>query len=114
MRDDGYAYLFHLLVWGLPVLVLQLGLLFAHAGPARARRVLVAVVPPALGASAWLTVADLLAIDAGIWRFGEAKLLGVELWKVPVEELLFFVLSNLLIALGLALFCELRPRRRTA
>ena len=52
-------------------------------------------------------VADHLAISAGIWSFGEGRHLGVYLGAVPVEEVLFFVLTSLLVSLGVALFTAL-------
>jgi len=97
------AYLFHLLGWGLPVLFAQLvGLGFFYRR--RAFAVLRAVLPPALFVTAWLTAADHLAISAGVWRFGEGKNLGIRLGAVPLEEALFFLITNLLVAFGLALF----------
>ncbi len=55
--------------------------------------------------------ADHLAISAGVWRFGEGKHLGVYLASVPLEEILFFLITNLLVAVGLALFVALFGRR---
>lgn len=54
-------------------------------------------------ARVWLVAADHLAIDAGIWRFGAGLHLGVHIGAVPIEEVLFFLVTNLLVALGLAL-----------
>jgi len=97
------AYLFHLLGWGLPVLFGQLvGLGFLYRE--RTFAVLRAVLPPALWVTVWLTAGDHLAISAGVWHFGEGKNLGLRLGAVPVEEALFFLLTNLLVAFGLALF----------
>lgn len=96
------AYLWHLLGWGLPVLAGQLcGCAFLYRG--RLPAVLRAVLPPALLVTAWLTAADHLAISAGVWRFGEGKNLGIRLGAVPLEEALFFLITNLLVAFGLAL-----------
>ena len=103
------AYLVHLLVWGLPVVLAQLGFLLVHER-GRAARLLGAVVPPALLCTVWLSAADHLAISAGVWRFGEGKHLGVYVGAVPLEEILFFLITNLLVALGLALFTSVRPR----
>jgi lycopene cyclase domain-containing protein len=97
-----WAYLVHLLVWTLPLVAGQLALLRWRYGRATPR-VLRAVLPPALAVTAWLIAADHLAIAAGIWRFGPGLHLGVYLGTVPLEEALFFLLTNLLVALGLAL-----------
>ena len=47
---------------------------------------------------------DHLAIRAGVWEFGAGKHLGIYLGAVPLEEALFFLVTNLLVVLGLALF----------
>jgi len=106
------AYLVHLLAWSLPVLAAQLGgISLLYAG--RLRALLRAVLPPALLVTAWLVAADHLAISSGLWRFGEGKHLGVYFLSVPLEEVLFFLITNLLVAFGLALIRarELSPRR---
>ena len=97
-----WAYLVHLLAWTLPVLLGQLAVLRWRYG-VESPRVLRAILPPALAVTAWLVVADHLAIAAGIWRFGPGLHLGLQLGAVPVEEALFFLVTNLLVAFGLAL-----------
>jgi lycopene cyclase domain-containing protein len=103
MTAGRWAYLLHLLGWGLPVLGLQLGLL-ARAWGRRFPALLGTVLPPALWVTAWLVLGDELAISRGVWAFGEGSHLGVYLGHVPVEEALFFLLTNLMVAFGLALF----------
>ena len=66
-------------------------------------RVLRAVLPPARVVTVWLSVADHLAIREGIWRFGDGLHLGWRIGVVPVEEVLFFLVTNLLVVFGLAL-----------
>ena len=108
MSEGRTAYLGHLLGFGLPVLLGQLVLLARVFGP-RLGALLRAVLPPALVVTVWLVVGDELAIKAGVWAFGPGKHLGLYLGHVPVEEALFFLLTNLLVAFGLPLFS-----RRTA
>jgi lycopene cyclase domain-containing protein len=109
VRPGPSAYLVHLLGWALPVLALQLLLLAKAWGP-RLGALLRAVLPPALGVTAWLVAADNLAISSGVWAFGPGKHLGLRLGSVPVEEVLFFLCTNLLVAFGLALFTPVVPR----
>jgi lycopene cyclase domain-containing protein len=54
----------------------------------------------------WLVLADEFAISGGVWAFGEKKHLGLFFGHVPVEEALFFLLTNLLVACGVPLFSQ--------
>ncbi len=112
MMESRWAYLIHLMAWALPVILLQLGLLVRHYKE-RSGAVLRAVMPPALIIGVYLSIADHLAISAGIWNFGEGRHLGVYLGLVPLEEVLFFVMTSMLVSLGLTLFTALlRPEVR--
>jgi lycopene cyclase domain-containing protein len=105
MSEGRTAYLVHLLVFGLPVLGLQVLLLAKAFGP-RLGALFRAVLPPALLVTAWLVLADEFAIAGGVWAFGQTKQLGLYLGHVPVEEALFFLLTNLLVACGVPLFSQ--------
>jgi lycopene cyclase domain-containing protein len=107
MSQGPTAYLFHLCAWGLPLLAAQV---FAVAWIHRGHfwNICRAVLPPSVIVAAWLVLGDQFAISAGIWRFGEGKHLGLYLLRVPIEEVLFFLLTNLLTAFGLVLL--MRPR----
>ena len=101
-------YFWHLL-WGLPVLVgLAAGVVWKHRG--RLGAVARALLGPTLGVTAWLVLGDQLAITQGIWRFGEGQTCGLTVGAVPVEEIVFFLGTNLLVGLGTLLFAA--PRRR--
>ena len=113
MMETKWAYLIHLLAWTLPLILLQLIVLVRHYKE-RAGAVLRAVLPPAFVIGVYLSVADHLAISTGIWNFGEGRHLGVYLGLVPLEEVLFFLLTSLLVSLGLALFTARVSRAREA
>lgn len=106
MMETKWAYLIHLLGWTLPLIALQLVALVRHYKE-RSGAVLKAVLPPAFVIGVYLAIADHLAISTGIWNFGEGKHLGVYLGVVPLEEVLFFLLTSVLVSLGLALFTAL-------
>ncbi len=108
--ESRWAYLIHLMAWAVPFIVLQLGLLVHHFR-GRSWAVLKAVLPPALVVGTYLVVADHLAIRVGIWNFGEGKHLGVYVAGVPLEEILFFLLTSVMVSLGLTLFTALLSRR---
>jgi lycopene cyclase domain-containing protein len=110
MMETRWAYLIHLLAWSLPFILVQLAVLVHHFR-SRSWAVLGAVIPPALVVGAYLSVADHLAIREGIWNFGEGKHLGVYVAGVPLEEILFFLLTSVMVSLGLTLFTVLLSRR---
>lgn len=110
LMESRWAYLIHLVGWAGPLILFQLVALARHYR-ARTGAVLRAVLPPAFIIGVYLSVADHLAISAGIWNFGEGKHLGVYLGLVPLEEVLFFLLTSILVSLGLALFTALLAPR---
>lgn len=99
------AYLFHLLAWSLPVLAAQVGFL-AWRGRGELGKLgsqLRAALPPVAVVTLYLVLADHWAIGDGIWHFDARQILGVHLGRVPLEEALFFLITNLLVAFGLLL-----------
>jgi lycopene cyclase domain-containing protein len=110
LMESRWAYLIHLVAWALPFLLVQLFALVRYYKE-RSGAVLRAVLPPAFIVGSYLSVADHLAISAGVWNFGEGKHLGVYLGAVPLEEVLFFLMTSLLVSLGVALFTALLDRK---
>lgn len=106
MMETRWAYLIHLVGWTLPLILFQTVVLVRHYKE-RSGAVLRAVLPPAFIIGIYLAVADHLAISTGIWNFGEGLHLGVYVGLVPLEEVLFFLLTSVLVSLGLALFTGL-------
>lgn len=92
-------YLFHLLVWMLPILLIQWAL-----GWRVFLRNFRAVIIPTLTIGTYFTLADGIAIHQGIWKFDRNQILGIHLGMVPIEEVLFFFLTSLLVAQSLILF----------
>lgn len=98
-------YLFHLLVWMLPVALIQWAL-----GWRIFLRNLRAILIPTAVIGTYFTLADSIAIKQGIWRFDRNQILGLHLGTVPVEEVIFFFLTSLLVAQSLVLFLPQRLR----
>jgi len=66
----------------------------------RRRLVAAALLPPWL----YLSAADYLAIRSGIWAIDPAQTMGILLGGVlPIEEVIFFLLTNVLIVFGMVL-----------
>lgn len=86
------------LAWGLPPVMLQLGfgadILWRH------RRVVGSVLVPV---TAYLAAADALAIASGTWTIDPAQSLGWFVGVLPVEELVFFLLTTTLVTFGMVL-----------
>lgn len=101
-------YLGLILVWAAPVLAMQ----WAYAGDqiwARRRAWALGVAVPTL----YLWAADAVAIHLGIWRISEAYTLGPSLGPLPLEEAVFFLVTNLLVVQGLILFLHPQGKLQT-
>lgn len=107
--DERLSYLWHLGVWATPVLAVQVAALW-WTSPWAAGAVSRATVLPVVAVTSWLVAADHVAISAGVWRFGPEKIVGLRLGAVPIEEVLFFLITNTLVALGTILLDGLARR----
>jgi lycopene cyclase domain-containing protein len=104
------TYLALELAWALPPVMLQLAfgadLLWRYR-----RLVLVGIVPLTL----YLSAADALAIGWGTWTISPSQSTGLLLGGVlPVEEFIFFLLTNTLVTFGLVLIWAPESRARLA
>jgi len=96
---ESALYLGLILAWAAPVIAL----IWLYMGPELSRmlRVLgLAVAVPTL----YLWVADGVAIHQGIWDISQQYTLGPRPWGLPLEEAIFFLVTNILVALGTLLF----------
>jgi len=97
-------------VWALPPIMLQLAfgadILWRHR-----RLVALAIVPLTL----YLSAADTFAIAGGTWTIDPAQSLNVYLGGIlPLEELLFFLFTNILVTFGIVLLWAEASRARVA
>lgn len=93
------TYLGLILAWAFPV-VGGLALFSGRAVVSRRRTVLWAIAAPTV----YLWVADRLAIGNGIWSIDEATSLGFNPLGLPIEEAVFFLVTNILVVFGLVTF----------
>ncbi len=93
-----WHYFLHLVGWAGPLIGLQW-----TVGWKIFRRNLRAVLVPPLVATVFFTVCDSVAVRSGIWRFDPAQILGLLVGTLPVEEMLFFLLTSLLVTQSLIL-----------
>ena len=99
LTGSASLYLGAILAWAGPVLALQWG--FGWPVLARRRRsVLLAIAVP----TAYLWAVDRLAIGLGLWSFSPTYTTGITLLGLPLEEGLFFLVTNVFLIQGLVLF----------
>lgn len=102
------TYLAYELAWALPVVLVQ----WAVAGRElwRWRRLLAAAV---LVSTLYLGACDAFALGHGIWRVDPARVVGVYIGPLPLEEFVFYLVTNVMAAQGFVLIAGfLRERGR--
>ena len=98
-RSRSLTYLWHILFWMLPVIFFQ----WTMGGFLIQQPILIVVTTLFLGTL--LCLFDLIAIQKGIWFFDETQTLRLKLFRlIPIEEILFFYLTTLMVAQGFLLF----------
>ena len=103
------AYLSYELWWALPVVAVQ----WVAAGRElwRWRRLLIVTV---LLATAYLGACDAFALGHGIWRVDPRRVVGLYAGPLPLEELLFYFVTNIMAAQGFVMIAgylrERKPR----
>ncbi|HEX6041024.1 lycopene cyclase domain-containing protein [Longimicrobium sp.] len=97
-RREG-TYMGMILAWAAPVLAAQWALIAGRIAAAPRAFILGIAVP-----TAYLWVADAIAIHLGIWHISKTQTLGVRFGSLPLEEATFFLATTLLCVQGLTLF----------
>jgi lycopene cyclase domain-containing protein len=98
LTSEASFYLGAILAWGGPVLALQWAVGWRYLLAVR-RHVALAVGVPTL----YLWVTDWVAIQQGVWIISDRYTTGLGLPGLPVEEMVFFLTTNLFVVQGLVL-----------
>jgi lycopene cyclase domain-containing protein len=106
LRTSPGRYLGLILTWSVPILAIQW-----VVGSRILRRMSRPVWFAVAISSAYLWLADGFAINTGIWTISEQYTLGWSLFGLPIEEAVFFFVTNIMVVQGLALFLERTSRR---
>ena len=101
-----WHYFVLLVAWAGPIIVLQW-----IVGQRTFRANLRSVLLPPLIATLFFTVCDSVAVHSGIWFFDPKQILGWKIAALPVEEVLFFLLTSLLVTQSLILILPKTYRR---
>ena len=98
-------YLGWLLLWAGPILAIQWGFGLTYLWAVR-RPLVAAIAVPTL----YLWIVDRVAIELGIWVISDAHTIGFAPLGLPVEEALFFLVTNLFLVQGLVMYVWLLER----
>jgi len=102
------TYLVFELGWGIPVLALQWGV-----GWRTLSRYIAILAVATILATVYLSVADGVAIHEGIWALHRDRITGLYLDDVPLEEVIFFLLTDLMVVQSVILVtCHSWRRQR--
>jgi lycopene cyclase domain-containing protein len=105
---ESGTYFSLIVLWALPPIMLQ----FAFGGDTlwRERKLVGSTL---LLATLYLSITDSLAIGSGVWTIAPGQSFQIFLAEVlPLEELLFFLVTNCLIVFGITLFLAKESRIR--
>jgi lycopene cyclase domain-containing protein len=106
---SNLTYLFLILIWALPIITAQ----WLIGGDYLVKRWKV-LVPAIFVPTLYLTLADSFALNSRIWTINPAQSLNVfiPIIHVPIEELVFFLVTNAMIVQGLVLLFTPEMRQR--
>lgn len=107
--SERFTYLGLILVWACPVLAFQWG--YGGGTLWKSRKLLMVTVQ---FPTCYLWIVDAIAIDWRIWEIREATSTGWTIFWLPIEEAVFFLVTNLLVVQGLILFYQWGYGRRGA
>jgi putative membrane protein len=101
------TYLTLILSWVLLPVLIQIAF-GADILLANWRLLLAAILPPTL----YLWLVDAIAIAGGTWTINPAQTTGLKVGPLPLEEMVFFLMTNLIIAFGVTLMLSEVSKRR--
>ncbi|MFO7834543.1 MAG: lycopene cyclase domain-containing protein [Halohasta sp.] len=92
-------YLGAILAWAGPILAIQWGFGWTQLWRCR-RTVTLAVGLPTV----YLWIVDRMAISLGLWTIAPETIVGIAPFGLPIEEAVFFLVTNLFVVQGLVLY----------
>ncbi len=101
------TYLSLILAWALIPILIQVAF-GADILLANWQLLLAAIVPPTL----YLWLVDFLAIQSGTWTIDPAQTTGIKVGVLPLEEMVFFLVTNVIVAFGVTLMLSETSQQR--
>lgn len=104
---DNFNYLFHLFSWGGFFILIQI-----IAGRKKIPKYISAIIIPSVIMTIYFSIADSISIGQGIWDFDPLQTTGIRIFNIPLEEILFFLVTNILITEAMILFLPSKYLKR--
>ncbi len=103
LNNTQSLYLGLILIWAIPICLLQwsIGAMYLHSN---FKFYLASVIPPTI----YLWLADNYAISDGIWHINPEHIIGLQVASLPLEEAIFFLVTNMMVAQGIILFYAMK------
>lgn len=101
LMAEESLYMGLILVWAGPVVS---GQWFLAGETFLNRACLIGIAAPTV----YLWIADRFALNSGIWSISDRYTVGWDVFGLPVEEALFFLITNVLVVQGILMFHPLR------
>lgn len=100
-------YLALILVWALIPMLMQFGF-GADILWARRSLLILAILPTTV----YLWIVDAIAIYSGVWTIDPLQTTGIKIGPLPIEEMVFFLMTNVMITFGITLMIVPESRAR--
>lgn len=107
MGPASSTYLTLILFWAMIPILIQVAF-GADILLANWRLVSIAILAPTL----YLWLVDAIAIQGGTWTIDPVQTTGIKLGPLPIEEMVFFLATNLLIVFGMTLMLSETSKHR--
>ena len=99
LKYESFKYIGYLITWASIPLAIQL-----FVGSKAIYFSFKNWILPLLLFTLYLSIIDSIAISNNIWTINDTTSCGIKIFRLPVEEIIFFLLTNLLIFQGMSLW----------
>lgn len=97
--SSSMVYLAGIILWCIPIVMIQWGIGGSYLMKEK-RSIVLAVLPPTI----YYSAIDYIAIYLNLWTISDNYSLGINIGVIPIEEIIFFFMTNTMIIFGLVLY----------